>query len=261
LPTNYVADTTGEYGKPYEQVLGDVLAAMHRHGEQEGWLPILHVVGDEVGEDAIQNSIAVSKAFHAADPKSRTAIFTSIVDPANDERRGFAGAINRIYLNSHTEAALRDILDKGSECALYNQETRYRRGIYLYKMRGLGCVGNLKFAFYSPHVDHWYDLDGREADYLAVFAHPDGNLRLTVELIRYREAVDDYRYFLMLERVIAAAPDSKAKAAADRWLKGVLDKMEIGSDKPEPWTLDGLDTLRAEAAQHILLLLPSQTPQ
>jgi cytochrome c peroxidase len=228
------------------EILSKILAAIKANG-----LSLLHVVGDEPGGEAIQNSLNMARAFKQADANSRTAIFTSLTDPQNDERAAFAEVIDRIYLTHHNQAGIQHILQQGSECATYNLRNRYHRGVYQYKLSKLGCKGHMQFMWSSVHVDPWYDLDGRESEQSDVFTHSDGTLRHALELERYREAVDDYRYLLKLEQTIANATDSEVKTAAQTWLQGILDAIEIGHDKPHAWTEDGLDEIRNTAVSHI----------
>jgi len=254
LSTHYVEDTVSSYGEPYEKVLGDVLTVIGAKSKMSGWLPIVHIVGDEPSGEGIDQSLAVGKAFKAAYPKSRTGIFTSFTHPAQDEAAKFAGAINRIYLNGHSSKALEHIRSKGSECALYNQGGRYRRGIYIFKLRQLGCQGHMQFAFSAVHADPWYDLDGREGEQVAVFAHRDGSLRLALTFLRYREAVDDYRYLLRLEQAIKAAADGPARRAAADWLGQTMDRIAVGTETAPAWRDDALDDVRRAAAEHIAAL-------
>ena len=237
------------HNKPYSRILGDVLRAIKKHGKQHNWPKISHVVGDEPDGDAIAQSIAAAKAFRATRTGAKTSIFTSITNRTGDtERLKFAGLIDLIYLNSHSETALRAIRAKGSDCALYNKRSRYERGIYLFKLKKLGCKGHMQFAFNSTHIDHWYDLDGREDDQVAVFTHPDGELRQALDLKRYRQAITDYRYVLKLEHSIAKSRNIAAKKSAQAWLTALLGKMKIGHERVPPFTPVQLDGVRAKAA-------------
>jgi hypothetical protein len=255
--STYSTQDTSAYGKPYVEVLADLLAAIESHGAANNWLSLIHTVGDEPEGEAIQDSLAAAQAFHQADPQSRTSVFSSLTDPASDPRAAFAGVVDRIYVTHHSAAGLQHIVDRGSECATYNLRSRYHRGVYQYKLaREFGCRGHMQFMWSSVHADPWYDLDGRESEQAAVFTHADGSLRHTLELERYREAVDDYRYLLKLEQQIAASDDSTAKAEAQAWLQATLDAMEIGHDRPHAWSEAELDGLRQQAAAHIEHLLP-----
>lgn len=251
LPQAESPEASTEYNRSYQTVVKEVLAAIEGWSSANQWLPMMHSLGDEPDEGQLPSVIARAKAFKAAGSDVRTSVFTSLSDPAKDPRKDLAGLLSRLYVNVHSEAALRYILDKGSECALYNQNDRYRLGLYLFKMRAFGCKGHLKFAYHSVHVDHYYALDGREEDYTAVFEDRAGNLHPTLDLVRYREAVDDFRYLQKLEQSIRDAPAGAAKDGAKRWLDALMSKMEIGSDKKVPWSAGEIDGIRQQAAEQI----------
>jgi hypothetical protein len=243
-------DTTAQFKRPYDTVLADVLAAIDKHARQNRWLPLEHVVGDEPGGDAIDNSLKVAKAFRAASKNARTSIFTSFTKP-DEPAAKFAGAIDVIYLGHHSEAAFRHIAQSGSTCALYNQSGRYRRGYYLFKARAAGCSGHMQFAFNMVSVDPWYGLDAREDEFVAVFTHPDGRLRPATDFLRYRIGVDDYRYLLAVDQAVRDAGDTPEKRAAAGWLERTLAAMPIGHDAKVPWSDRQMDELRLEAAHHM----------
>jgi len=247
----YRVEDTARHGKPYVDVLRDILTAIGDHGARNGWLTLEHVVGDEPGGDSLADTLHVARAFKQALPEARTSVFTSMLDPGKDERSKLAGLVSHLYLTSHSKAAIEYVRQQGSECSLYNLQGRYRRGIYLYKMRSIGCGGHLQFAFNVVGSDPWYDLDSREADSLAVFPHQDGSLRRALDLVRYRQAIDDYRHLLKLEQSIASASDGEAKTAAQAWLTSLLDSIEVGSNSAPAFADEGLEQVRRTAAQYI----------
>jgi hypothetical protein len=240
-----------EYKRPYALVLDDVLTAIKGNGQLRGWPPLLHSIGDEPSGDDIDRVVAVGKLFKASASGARTAVFTSFrkeTDPAAK----FAGVIDRIYLTDHSEDAIRFIRARGSECSLYNQNGRYRNGIYLYKTRSLGCRGSLRFAASSVHADPYYDLDGRESDFTAVFSHPDGRLRLNIGLIRLREALNDYRCLLKLEQTLSQPSENAATAPARQWLTKLTSDMKIAAaDDNTHWTSERLGEVRRTCQDHI----------
>ncbi len=250
---NGTPDQKSLHGKPLGQVVSDVLASIEMHGRERGWLPLRHVVGDEPAGEAIAQSIASAELLRQAYPRGRTAVFTSFRS-ASEPTAALAGKVDRIYLNHHSEAAIQHILSKGGECSLYNQTTRFTQGIYLFKLRKAGCRGHMRFAFSSVHADPWYDLDGREEEYVAAYIHRDGVLRPAIGFLRLRAAVDDYRFVVALEQAIAAAPPGPARAAAETWLTNAERRIKIGDDAPRPWSDDQLDGVRRELAQHLLAL-------
>ena len=253
ISTREVDDRFLGIGKNHAAVIKDVVAALRRHGERQGWPELIHVVGDEPDDAAVEQSLAVARAFRQAGAK--TSIYTSLDSPRRDPRGALAGRVDHIHLNHHSGDAIRHIVASGSRCGLYNQLGRYRRGVYLFKLRELGCAGHMQFAFSSVHVDPWYDLDGREDDQVAVFTHPDGRLRETLELKRYREAGTDYRYLLKLEQLLQAHPERDRDGRARGWLDALMNRVEIGHATPSPWSDSELDRLRAEAAALINALV------
>ena len=106
----------------------------------------------------------------------------------------------------------------------------------------------MQFGYHSAHADHWYDLDGRESDMVAVYTHPDGDLRPSIDLVLYRQSISDYRYLMFLDRLVKSST-SPATAEPRRWLAGLLDKMRIG--EPSPWRDEEMDRIRALAVTHI----------
>jgi hypothetical protein len=253
LSMNAPEDTAGKHKRSYGDVLKDVLDAIAVHGTVKDWSPLLHIVGDEPGEGDVKKSVAVANAIRAARKDARSGVFTSFTS-ASDPRAELAGPVSVVYLNHHSAEAIEYIKARGSTCSLYNRDTRYQRGVYLYKARKLGCRGHMQFAFSSVHADPWYGLDGREDEYAAVFTHPDGRLRIAVDFMRYRMAVDDYRHLLALERAVAVAPAGAARTQAARMLEQIEAAMEIGHGKPAAWADAGLDALRTAVAAQLVVL-------
>ena len=248
------AEARSRYGRSYEELLRGTLQAISEHGVAAGWPHFIYSIGDEPDDGGVQEVLDRAAFFKRASTSSRTMVFTSIRNVRGDSRLKFAGQISRIYLNVHSKDALDYIMKNGSECALYNQGGRYRRGVYLFKLSKYGCKGYLQFAFNSIHADPWYDLDGRESDLVAAFPHPDGRLRRTVDLVRYAEALGDYRYLLKLDQSIGQASAGREKSDAQHWLKQTLDQIGIGSTERDAWTADEIEAIRRQAAKHVTAL-------
>lgn len=249
LPADPAADLRAAFKETYAGVLGETLSAIRVHNEQRGWPSMVHAIGDEPSGPDIDRVAALGRLYRQAG--ARTAAFTSIRDASRDPAAKLAGAIDRLYLTLHSESAVRYVLDQGSECSLYNQSGRFRRGVYLMKMKRLGCRGHLLFALSSVHADPWYDLDGRESDISALLTHPDGRLRMSVDFLRYRQAVNDYRCLLMVEQTVARRPGHPYARLAGDWLAQSLQQMAAGSGGNEQWTNDRLGILKAACEQHL----------
>ncbi len=248
LSTNAVSNTQELYHKPYVEVLRDVLTIIERERAEAGLRAIVHAIADEPADGDVPSLVEAAKAFKSAQPTAKTAAFISLADFANDPRRQLAGIIDRLYLTVHSEGAIRAIVKAGSACSLYNQQGRYARGIYLLKLRDIGCAGHMQFAYNSAHVDHWYDLDGREGDHVAVFTHPDGRLRRSMDLLRYRQSIDDYRYLMVVDK-LADRGRSAAAVDARAWLDTLKRKMVVGA--PSPFGDGELQDIRRTAVRHI----------
>ena len=126
-------------------------------------------------------------------------------------------------------------------------------------MKGLGCNGHYQFAYNSVHADPWYDLDGREDDQVAVFTHSDGHLRRALDLVRYREALTDYRTLLALRRAIDEAPALSPSRVAARWFEDLMAGIDVGGAPSERWNDDALDRVRMEAAVHLGTIMAQRT--
>ena len=200
--TYQITDTLTRYGKPYGQVLTDVLGAVRTHTQAQGWPEPVYTVGDEPGEASVPAVNALADAIRAAG--STTSVFTSFT-AATEPRAALAAHVDQVYLSHHNAASLQYILDQGHDCGTYNLGGRYARGVYQFKLRSLGCrAGFYQFAFNSSHGDMYYALDGREDDLVAALPTAlAGKLVPTLDIERFREAVDDYRYLLALEQAIS----------------------------------------------------------
>ena len=244
---------------PYGFVVREVLARIAAHGGARGWPELVYTIGDEPDEEALAGTLAVAKAIRGSGTGAKSAIFTSIDGSASAAKRALAGKVDLILLNGHSADAIRAIVAAGSGCSLYNHRSRFERGVYLFKLKGLGCNGHYQFAYNSVHADPWYDLDGREDDQVAVFTHSDGHLRRALDLVRYREALTDYRTLLALRRAIDEAPALSPSRVAARWFEDLMAGIDVGGAPSERWNDDALDRVRMEAAVHLGTIMAQRT--
>ena len=249
----YQVKDMSAYGKTYTQVLTDVITAVRQRSSARKWPDLVYTVGDEPGEDMIASTNALADAVKAAG--GRSALFTSFTS-ATEPKAVFASHVSELYLTLHSQAAMQHILNSGNDCGTYNLGGRYARGLYQYKLRRFGCKGGyFQFAFNSIHVDPYYALDGREEDFAAALAtSTPGKLISTLDIERFREAIDDYRYLLAVERSIASSTFTDAKAKAQTWLQTLLDGMVVDSAQLNSRTQAELDNIRQQAVAHILAL-------
>ena len=104
------------------------------------------------------------------------------------------------------------------------------------------------------HADPWYNFEGRESDIATVYTHADGSFRRPLDVVRYHEAIADYKYLAKLEQTIATAKNSAIRDEAQMYLRRIVNYIEIGSDVRPPWEGKAIDMVRAKVAEHILAL-------
>jgi predicted transcriptional regulator len=108
----------------------------------------------------------------------------------------------------------------------------------------------------------YYALDGREDDLVAALPSAEaGKLIPTLEVERFREAVDDYRYLLALEQAIAAPVNPQAAATARVWLDNLMAGLTVDHTElaDPPFDAADLDAIRAVARQFIIEVLGLST--
>ena len=258
--TYAVTDTLTRYGKSFNVVIADVLRAVQAHTAARGWPDPVYTVGDEPKEAAVPQVTALADAVRAAG--GRTSVFTSFTDPA-EPRAALAAHVDQVYLSHHSAAALHQVIDQGHDCGTYNLGGRYARGVYQFALRSLGCrAGFYQFAFGSSHGDMYYALDGREDDLVAALPSPEaGRLTATLDIERFRESIDDYRYLLALDRAIAEPVDRTAAAEARAWLDDTLERLAIGHQEltVPPLGDADLDQVRSIARDYIIAILGEGT--
>ena len=170
-----------------------MLSAISAHSASHDWVKIEHVVGDEPAGSGIGDSVAVARAFKQADASSTTAVFTSVPSLV-DARAVLLDEVDMPILNHHSKAVVEYMHNRSQPFMLYNQGTRFRLGVYQFRLRQYGCLGHYQFAFSSVGADPYYGLDGREDDYCAVFSKSSGReLVSTLGFERAREGADDLR--------------------------------------------------------------------
>ena len=241
------------YGRPYAEVLADLLAATRAHAAEAGWPPLIHLIGDAPEGAGVGDALALSAALKAADPQARTAAITPFSNPEAPQG-AFAGAVDLLLATTHTDSAVDFAVEAGTELVTTGHTNRYRQGVYQFALRLRGGAGHFESALSSPTVDPYFALDGRDDDVGAAITHPSGTLRPTVEWARTQQAVVDLRYLLALEQAIVGGPRSRAKVAAEEFLAGVLARLPLGDFEADGYTEPELDALRGEIAEHIVAL-------
>ena len=73
-----------------------------------------------------------------------------------------------------------------------------------------------------------------------------------MDLIRYRQSIDDYRYLMLLDRLATDGRSPQAREART-WLDEVLSKMTVGQGSPFS---DGeLDQIQLTAVRYVNVLM------
>lgn len=252
VPALNKPDGNGNLGA---KILRDMLEDIEHHGAIRQWPLLEHFVGDEPHtEDAVDEVINRAKIYRKALDSGITAAFTSIQSSSQIQAK-LMGEVDRLYLNNHSAKSIETLTDKyPGACGLYNQQGRYRRGFYLYKMRSVGCGRYWQFAWSSVGADPYYALDTREDDISAVFSTSRGSLTHHIELERFREAIDDLRYLITLEKTLAENPAAPEAEAAARYIQQLLDAMKVGNKTPVPWDEFAMNNLREDVASLIIAL-------
>ena len=256
-----VRDTSARLGLPHQEALDRVLGAIRAHNQGRGWPEPVYTVGDEPrGADAVAQAVELARAVRTAG--ARSSVFTSIRD-RDSHGLPLGREVDQVFVTLHTRWGLDQILAAGRDCGTYNLGGRFARGIYQLKLRRHGCrAGYFHFAFDSTHVDPYYALDGREEDFAAAFPSAvPGVLIPSLELFRFGEAVDDYRYLLALEQAIARAPDTREAREAAAWLAALLTPIVIDQEAlvPPPLGPEDLDGMRMLASDWIQIIHAANT--
>jgi MYXO-CTERM domain-containing protein len=241
------------FGRPFADGLRAFLAAWEAARAAHGWPDLRVTVGDEPAGDAIASGVALAQAVRATGMGVTTDVFTSFT-ALDDPRAAFIGNVDLMLLTHHSAEGIAALQAAGQGWGLYNQGGRYRRGVYLFALRAAGLRGYYQFAFSSVGADPYYALDAREDDLCAVYTHPSGALRPTVDFAQFAEAVSDLRALLTLSAAVDGAAPGPARDAASAFLSGVVAAVPIGHAEPEAFDAPALDALRADTFAHLRAL-------
>ena len=220
--------------KEYSEFVKLIYAAVQRHAQEKGWLPVYWNLGDEPNGDDLKKSIANATAYATAFPNGPP-FFTAATSlnpghaAAGDPYFMLARALSVAALAQHDEAGVNLLHRQGGQWAFYNGGSRWTYGDYLYKA---AKEFNLKFrlAWHWNMVagDPYYALDCREDDYAWANAAPDGQLIPSVEFARIAAGLDDYRCLLTLARLAKAKAGSPAAQAAEALIHSRMAAFHLG---------------------------------
>jgi hypothetical protein len=248
-------DMSAHGGRSFTNVLRDVNESIKQHGSAYDWSEIIYTVGDEPSSGQIESTKQLATAVRNAG--ARSSIFTSFTS-ASEDKAIFADYIDILLLTIHNEAAMQHIINRGAICGTYNFfNSRFARGLYQYKLHRFGCQGGYyQFMFNAVHIDPYYGLDGREDELVAVLpTSTNGKLIAKLDMERFREAVDDYRYLHALEELITNASASVEKSAAETWLNDTLNSISIDHTAMRNWDESQIHQIRQQAVEHSMRLM------
>ena len=123
----------------------------------------------------------------------------------------------------------------------------------------MGVEALFQWGYSTNKADIFYDFDGSEPDSGCSFTTSTGQRAMRHwELIR--EGADDHRYIQTLANRIAKArktgtPAQKAEAAAaERYMKTVMAKINLERKGERPYAQAELETFKRTLAKHIRVL-------
>ena len=260
-------------GPEYQKAVQSVARAVKQEKEKRGWCRVAHHVSDEASNRR-EKGAKEARRFHdiliAANALPTQADMNGPYEMLFLEKPPISIAtINTGF--PITEETVKKIKDAGSEFWTYNLGPgRYVLGVYAWRV---GYKGNLQYV--TRRVGDPYDDFDDTTVGVTNLAYPAPHgVVSTMLLERAREGLDDYRYLMLLERLIAKSagnPGKKRRAEAARALLEEI-RMNIAFDprksfmasvKPEDaslgdqakvWSGELLDQYRARIAKHIQAL-------
>ena len=253
------------YDEPADrQLLKQTVALFRDHALQANWpgapKPLMFWCTDELAgrsEGNVDLGIALLELYRQV-PGIRT--YCSI--NGADELR-MLDQLDLVSMNSGvdvTQEVIDQVHEAGCRLGFYNiGGTRFSYGFYLWKTRG---VINLSWNWNNPKQDPFVQIDGnRQEDSYAY--QTDDAIYPTYRLELAREGVDDLKYLMTLQSLLAEARRADAPAVreavayADRVLKllGDMTTVEIRTFLgPGRWSPQAYQRARTLIAQAILRL-------
>jgi hypothetical protein len=209
-----------------------IFAAVQRHADAAGWLPVYWNLGDEPIGDNLVRSAENARAYRRAFPEGPphfTAATSFTGDDVDDPHFALGSALHVANFNSHSEESIALIHGAGSDWAFYNGGNRWTFGTYMYKAaKEFGMKFRLAWHWNVVAGDPYYALDCREDDYAWCNSSPDGRLIPQVRFERLREGLDDYRMLLTLTRLAGEKEGTSEAEAAARLIAERMGSFALG---------------------------------
>lgn len=190
----------------------------------------------------------------------------------NGWQGGFSS--NRTGHDLLVETVIQRVKSKGCTPWFINGSVgRYPFGVFLWKMQSLGVAGKCEWHFFSCTSDPYNPFDSNQPNAFSSLTFPE--CIPTMQLEACREGIDDLKYVLTLERVLAEQKDADpvmagraaaARDALDYWMDQIPDRLYsahtpdgAGQHTGKDFPPERLAQFRQEVAFHLsrLLKLPA----
>jgi hypothetical protein len=231
----YFQDTstmTGAGFQDYSAFVGAIYAAVQKHADEQGWIPVYYNLADEpIGDDTVraaENAEAYRRAFPQGPPYfTGASSFTGT--NRQDPHFRLSKALHVVSWNEHDEAGVKLLQDAGSNWAFYNGGNRWTYGTYMFKAaKQFGMKFRLSWHWNAVAGDPYYALDCREDDYAWCNASPDGHLIPLVEFERLRLGLNDYRRLITLDRLAREKANTTAAREARTLIDARMNAFHLG---------------------------------
>ena len=216
----------------YTAFVKAIYVEIQQHAREKGWPTVYWNLCDEPNGDDLKRAVENAKAYHDAFP-SGPPLFTGATSLYDPDEGGLHFALSEALhtpaLNLHDEALVNRLRSSGAVWAFYNEGSRWTFGEYLFKAaKEFNLQYRLTWHWNIVAGDPYYALDSREDDYAWANASPDGELVPSVEFQRITAGLNDYRYFLTLQRLAKDQPDTPAGKAARELIARRMAAFHIG---------------------------------
>jgi len=220
----------------YAQFIRAVFTAVQKHADEQSWLPVWWVLGDEpAGPDLLSKCLANVDAYRKAFPDGppRFTLLGSYSD-ANPADLDFkiAKALHCMTWGVFSQQSVDLLRANGGALAQYNGGNRWTFGDHLYKMvTQYDLQFRVAWHWNIAVGDPYYGLDCRENDYCWCNVSPDDELVSTIFFLRLRMGLNDYRGLLTLSNLIKKNPGVVQAATAQKLIDDRLATIKVGSFK------------------------------
>ncbi len=222
----------------YALFIRAVFTEIQKHADQNNWLPVWWVLGDEpAGPEALAKCLANVESFRKAFPDGppKFTLFGSYADANPDDVEfKIAKTLHCMTWNVFTQQSADLLLKSGGQLAQYNSGSRWTFGDHMYKMATqYGMKFRVCWHWNAAAGDPYFGLDCREDDFCWCNVSPDDELVPTIYFLRLRMGLNDYRGLLTLANLVKKNPDSLGAKEAQKLIDDRMAAIKVGShDSP-----------------------------